>query len=423
MFLVVVYVYVSNKWTDYVNVIREATVVTKDYEIISITIDKPKFKKLFISCVYKPPKGKIDELYKFMTDIVNRFQSKKYEIWILGDFNTDFLKRDEINIIRTFRFLKKLGLKQLIDAVTRPNKKNGSCIDWIITDSYFVKDSGILDDFVSDHYSVYCVCKKVKEHISMTVRNVRDYSAFDKNNYDVLLSNSDWSVFDRTEVPEIQWEIMLRNVRNILSIMCPYKRVNTRKDTTPWITQDINTLIREKRKLVKRYKMTRDPNTLIEMRHKRNELNSKIDKAKALYIQNALKWTVKKPRKFWKLIKGLISEDDCVDITSYMFKDISTNIDIPKNDVPDFLNEYFVNIARRTCGNFNHDEHDYTELYPCYDCNLDFAPPVAEEMYGYMESIGLVLVSHYYRNLVIEQTLVIGGQFPKRIYLQKSLKK
>ena len=291
-------IYVSNKWSDYVNVIREATVVTKDYEIMSITIDKPNFKKLFVSCVYKPPKGKIDVLYKFMTDIVNRFQGKKYEIWILGDFNTDFLKRDEINIIRTFRFLKKLGLKQLIDAVTRPNKKNGSCIDWIITDSYFVKDSGILDDLVSDHYSVYCVRKKVKEHISMTVRNVRDYSAFDKNNYEVLLSNSDWSVFDRTEVPEIQWEIMLRNVRNILSIMCPYKRVNTRQDTTPWITQDIYTLIREKKKLVKRYKMTRDPNTLIEMRRKRNELNSKIDKAKSLYIQNALKKTVKNPESF-----------------------------------------------------------------------------------------------------------------------------
>ena len=98
---------------------------------------------------------------------------------------------------------------------------------------------------------------------------------------------------------------------------------------------------------------------------------------------------MKKPRKFWKLIKGLISEDDCVDITSYMFKDINTNSGIPKNDVPDFLNEYFVNIARRTCGNFNHDEHDYTELYSGYDCNFDFVPPVAEEMYGYMESMDL----------------------------------
>ena len=155
------------------------------------------------------------------------------------DFNTDFLKRDNVNVVQTYRFLKKLGLKQEIDQVTRPNRKGGSCIDWIITDCAFVRESGVFDDFVSDHYSVYCIWKKPKENCTHVTRTVRDYHAFDQNNFEHLLRNSKRTVFDANQNPEIQWQIMVNHIQNILSIMCPFKRVNSRKNKKPWITQDI----------------------------------------------------------------------------------------------------------------------------------------------------------------------------------------
>ena len=55
-------------------------------------------------------------------------------------------------------------------------------------------------------------------------------------------------------------------------------------------------------------------------------LNSKIDEAKAVYIQTTLNQTVKKTKKFWKLIKGLIDKDDCADITAYTFTNPDTGI-------------------------------------------------------------------------------------------------
>ena len=39
----------------------------------------------------------------------------------------------------------------------------GSCIDLIMTNSMYVLESGILNDFVSDHYSIFCVRKKKKK--------------------------------------------------------------------------------------------------------------------------------------------------------------------------------------------------------------------------------------------------------------------
>ena len=144
-----------------------------------------------------------------MNNLVNNFQAKEYEKWILGDFNTDF---DNVNVVQTYRFLKQMGLKQVIDQVTRPNRKDGRCIDWIVTDSAFVRESGVLDDFVSDHYTVYCIRKKPKENCIHLTRTVHDYHAFDKNNFEHFLRNSDWTVFYANQNPEIQWEIMLYHI-------------------------------------------------------------------------------------------------------------------------------------------------------------------------------------------------------------------
>ena len=181
-------IYVANKWSDYVSLVKEGTTISKDFEIVVLTKSKPNFKKMFIACVHKRPKGRLYKLYKLLNNLVNNFQAKKCEIWILGDFKTDFLKRDNVNVVQTYRFRTKLGLKQVIDQVTRPNRKGGSCIDWRVTDSAFVRESGVLDDFVSDHYTVYCIRKKFKENCIHVTRTVHDYRKNEyRHGYDYML--------------------------------------------------------------------------------------------------------------------------------------------------------------------------------------------------------------------------------------------
>ena len=97
---------------------------------------------------------------------------------------------------------------------------------------------------------------------------------------------------------------MKQYIRNIQSIMCPFKKVNSCKTVTPWLTPDIYKLIRQKKLLIKKYKTTKNPTSLTEMRLTRNELNSRTDRAKAIYIENTL------------------LEDDCIDITAYILSSI-----------------------------------------------------------------------------------------------------
>ena len=293
--------------------------------------------------------------------MVRQYQALNFEIWILGDFNADILKRTDPGTITILRFVKKLG-QQLMDEITRPNKKKGNCIDLIMTDSNYVSEYGTFNDYVSDHYSIFCIRKKSRERRDVVLKAVRDYRAFDEANLNVLLNGCDWCGFDTYQDPDIQWEIMLKYVNDILAIMCPYKMVTTRKHVTPWLNPDIYKAIKDKQNLVKAYKTTKNPDNLSKLRKVRNKINTMIEKAKSDYIKTTLQQTVKKPKIFWKLIKCLIDPDDCVDITSYTFRNLDDHDVIPENDVPDFLNNYFVNIAERTVRPENIVNRTYTEL-------------------------------------------------------------
>ena len=306
-----------------------------------------------------------------------------------GDFNVNTLKRDDPKTVLVMSFAKKLGLVQLIKGITRPGKKSGTCIDLIFTDCNYISESGILDDFVSDHFSVYCIRKKDRERRKMVSRVVRDYKAFDNNSFNQLVLNKNWDVFDNSNDPDVQWEIILSYVEEILSVMCPFKRVNSRKKTTPWLTKDIFRQMREKKALIKLYKRNNDPELLKSIHIKRNRLNSLIEKSKTEFITTCLNKTVDNPKKFWKLIKGLIDKDDSVDITSYTFRDPDTDEPVLKKDTPEFLNKYFVNIAERISGPRDPNQVPYVRVYEHINDVFDFLPPSLEDMYIYKEGIDL----------------------------------
>ena len=191
---------------------------------------------MVIACVYKPPKGNLENCLKILNSLSEFCQRGNFEIWFLGDFNTDFLRRNDVDTAQLIRFIKNKGLSQLINGITHPNRKCGSCIDLIMTNSMYVLESGILNDFVSDHYSIFCVRKKKKESNVNVERTVRDYRNFDRN----------WEDFDNTVDTDIQWVIIQQAVTDILAVMCPYKKVVTRTKTTPWLTPEIYRAIRKK---------------------------------------------------------------------------------------------------------------------------------------------------------------------------------
>ena len=71
-------------------------------------------------------------------------------------------------------------MKQYINGITTPNTHGGSCIDCIISNSDFVKSSGIWNDFISDHHTTFIVKKKDKIKTKYVYRTLRDLSKFER---------------------------------------------------------------------------------------------------------------------------------------------------------------------------------------------------------------------------------------------------
>ena len=159
-------IFVSEKLAPYVAINEDCTRCSKDYEILTINISKPNMRFFIVSCIYKPPTGKNVECIDFMKNI---YKNTRREIWLLGDFNVDFLDRNSDQRLKYINAFKVIGIKQLVSTITRPNHRGGTCIDWIATNSEFVNASGVLDILISDHLPVYCIRKKKVRDMHMCI--------------------------------------------------------------------------------------------------------------------------------------------------------------------------------------------------------------------------------------------------------------
>ena len=240
-------------------------------------------------------------------------------------------------------------VSQKINSVTRPNRNWGSCIDLIMTNSPFVKFSGTLDDYVSDHYTVYCIRKKARENKECEMKTIRNYKQYNQDVFETLLHEKDWHYYNTINDPNLQWAFIYKVTIDILSIMCPYRTTSVRKTSTQWITPDIFNHIHEKRFLVKEYKRTCDQELLRKIQILRNRLNMEIDKAKSKYIVENLQRNCKNLKKFWRIINDFKKTDNNSDITTVTFLDPTTNNPVDPANVPDFLNDYCAAIAEKTC--------------------------------------------------------------------------
>ena len=357
-------IYVKNCWVPYVSLFKEGTKITENFEVISLIVDKPSFRKLLICATYKPPTGKIDKCLQFLEYLCNENMLKNREKWLLGDFNLNLENRNAPDVLLANRFFKDNGLKQLITTHTRLTNRGGSCIDWILTDCPYVSHSGTLDDLVSDHFTIFSIRKKAREIITKKWKSIRIYKNFDKVAFTALLCNNDWNLYYTVDDVDILWQTIYSRIIEILAVMCPYKNVCLRDPKTPWITPEIIKIFNERRKYLRMFRKTRNKHIWEICKYLRNKCNTLVKNAKSSFIKERLLNTADDPRKFWKSINNILKGPKTEHI-AHEFVDNVTGRIIQQDMVVDFLNEYYANIGMANMVGENR-RPDWTENDPGY---------------------------------------------------------
>ena len=115
-------IYIDSKIAPFCDIAKATTFSNRNLEIVSINIRKPGMKHMFICTVYRPPRGNVKIAVDRLHEILSNRELFKKEIWLLGDFNVDYLDRNQPNLIKFNELFKKFGCIQLISDITRPGK-------------------------------------------------------------------------------------------------------------------------------------------------------------------------------------------------------------------------------------------------------------------------------------------------------------
>ena len=162
------------------NKFQRLNISNKYAELQCVSLNLEKLREIVIVNIYRPPQGSlktfIDLLSKTTLEILNSCKSN-VELYLMGDFNIDFLDKKDKNVKELIQTMKSAGNNFLIKDQTRIGGK-ASCLDQIFTNSNYISNSGILDVNLSDHLAVYCSRKKMKSaslKINFEGRSYRNY--------------------------------------------------------------------------------------------------------------------------------------------------------------------------------------------------------------------------------------------------------
>lgn len=193
-----------------------------------------------VGICYRPPDQ--SDFFERLEEILN---VSNYvlgqELIILGDLNTDMLKKDSPVFKHFSSFCKSYALKQIIVDPTRITPKSRTIIDIIlVSDTSKTFKSGVLEVGLSDHNMIYVIRKlkrgAIRHHNTLKIRSLKRYSP---QIFAEELSKVNWIEVMQCDDVDIAWDRFKRNFLQVLNKVAPYKEIRIKQRTEPWMTDSI----------------------------------------------------------------------------------------------------------------------------------------------------------------------------------------
>ena len=347
------------------------TYTTCDIELMTLRCTYNYGKKFNMLSIYRPPNGSIEQFFQILSDVIIENSLLDTELWLLGDLNIDFLKRDDPNTRKLFDFLRLTGLKQHILKPTRITGFTKSCIDHIITniDNSKVSAVGVLNDVISDHYPIFICIKKKRNSTEFRKIKGRTYKNYDKEIFQTLITHENWNPFYVLTNPIDLWNYVLNVIRKHIDIMCPIKCIRIRTNSPPWITQEVIESINDRNHLYSKLRAKTNEGDLSQARRARNRTNKLIFNSKSEYIKTTLDQHKDDPKKIWRILNNTLlkGEGD----TSNVVFDIGNNQYSAPNDSCEIINSHFASVGRNLNAQFDTDNvhNTYQNVYNIDTCD------------------------------------------------------
>ena len=151
-----------------------------------VSIKQNHSKLMLIGNLYRPPQGDVDNFIQYLENVFDDIEIDNIELFIMGDFNIDFLDKKDPKCKKLVELIKPLGLGQIIKEPTQPTINRGTCLDLFITNCDNISKAGACNINISGHLPILLTQKKIKttqKRCTFTGRSYRN------NNKDIFQYN------------------------------------------------------------------------------------------------------------------------------------------------------------------------------------------------------------------------------------------
>ena len=235
---------------------------TNDFESVWVEIVNKSSKNIVCGCIYRHPRYDASSFMDYMDSTLSKLSQENKELYIMGDFNIDFLKTDTFQTSTDFYAL--LSSNGLLPYIIHPTRmvegQTPSLIENIFSNNmkHLVLAGNIYITF-SEHFSQFASVKRSKIDIKKIVMFGRDESNFSTESYRDDVAAQNWQ-YEPYEPNFLMSDFILR-LSGSTDRASPVKKLSP-KDIKlrlkPWITPEIRKLICVRDRLFARKK--RQPN-------------------------------------------------------------------------------------------------------------------------------------------------------------------
>ena len=328
------------------NYILRDDLQAENLENLVIQVNKLRSKPILISTWYRPPDTPT-AIFDNFKEFIGKMDSTGYEIFLLGDFNTDVTPNvNTSNSNKLKAIFSTFGLEQLITEPTRVTLNSSTLIDLCVTNTPTkIVNSGVLHLGISDHSLIYMTYKAKSERSGKRIIEIRSMKKFRKEQYLSDLKQQNWADINLNSDPNEMWSKWKSLLMECIDRHAPLRQKRVGNKRSPWITSQLQREMRKRDYLKQKAIREGNSESWEQFKYARNRTNNLIRTAKRQYFVNNFEVNKSNSKETWNLINQLSSRSSKKSVNISEIKTGEKVINTP-SELAQTFNLHFSNIGQ-----------------------------------------------------------------------------
>lgn len=321
--------------------------VNKQFWAVFVKIKAQK-ESIVLGGVYRSPNGQPVEFIEFMDKLFDTDYIMSANTILAGDFNINLLENSTYakSIIKS---AQSAGFKQIITSPTRITMTSSTLVDHVYSNMKYIQETNRVYPAITDHeilgINLNCAtASKEKEF----VRNLSE-ERINQINSDLFLQEWNYNAVDVNTL----YKDFVTNITAVVEKIAPLQ-VKIRKSDNSWIDAEVIGAQKERDRLYNIFKYTNNVQDHDNYKKCRNEVVALIRKKEKQYYERKINENRHDSKRVWQILKKIVNK-------RAKKVELSFIESIPHNNLPDFLNRYFVDSIHEIASSIPNPDNDFIE--------------------------------------------------------------